>query len=635
MRISCAFTVFFLSITFAFTTFAEEHDPQFTKEIKPFLTKYCVECHGGKKIKGHVNFKAISNMAQAYKKHELWADVLEVMKDKDMPPEDEPQPSQKEIKVLADWYQEKFVNIKAKPAPIKLRRLSTTEYRNSLKSLMGFDLSVSVVGTPETVQESSLVIKMLPPDPPGESGFGNDTAKAPLTSAIWEKYNFLTNSAVENLFSAKYRPQLEIYTGPIKGKLSLEHAKKLISRFTMKAFKTMDCKNSISQSIARVESSIKKGESIETASKKELKSVLLSPQFLFNGHYSSKKKGQQLVSSSELAQRLSYFLWGTVPDEELLKKANDKSLLSKKVVLEQVDRMLNDESSKAFTETLAREWFALDEMLKSRTKWPTVHALFNQPIHFVDYLIREDRPLMELIDSKVTFANNHLSRYYNRKDTSKAPRQSKPKGTEVLVLPHYKMEIPNTPERGGILSMPGILSMYSGKGRTSPILRGIWVLERILGDELSEAPMDVPPIPKPRKGEKLTFRQIFERHQSDKSCAVCHQKIDPLGFGLENFDALGNYRTGKGVDSAGKTPDGDKFDDYNGLKTLLIKKYKKQIIHTITERLFVYGLARKLEAYDRPVVDKIAKQMAETNGTYRDLIKAVVLSLPFTHTVVQ
>jgi len=627
--------VLLLTITFTFSAFAEEHATQFDKEIKPFLNKYCVECHGGKKIKGHVNFKAISNMAQAYKKHELWSDVLEVMKDKDMPPEDEPQPTQKEIAVLEKWYQEKFVNIKAKPAVAKLRRLSTTEYRNSLKSLMGFDLNVSVVGTPETVQESSLVLKMLPPDPPGESGFGNDTAKAPLTSAVWEKYNFLTNSAVENLFSAKYRPQLEVYTGPIKGKITLDQSKKLITRFTMRAFKTMDCKDAISQSISRIEASSKKGLSLETAAKKELKSVLLSPQFLFNGHYNTSKKGQQLVSPSELAQRLSYFLWGTIPDDELLKKANDGSLLNKEVVLKQIDRMLNDERSKAFTETLAREWFALDEMLKSKTKWPTVHALHRQPIHFVDYLIREDRPLMELIDSKVTFANNHLNRYYNRKDTSKAPRQSKPKGTEVLVLPHYKMAINNTPERGGILTMPGILSMYSGKGRTSPILRGIWVLERILGDELSEAPMDVPPIPKPKKGEKLTFRQIFERHQSDKSCAVCHQKIDPLGFGMENFDALGNYRTGKGVDSAGKTPDGDKFEDFAGLKALLIKKYRKQIIHTITEKLFVYGLARRLEAYDRPVVDKIAKKLAETNGTYRDLINSVVLSLPFTHTVVQ
>ena len=295
--------------------------------------------------------------------------------------------------------------------------------------------------------------------------------------------------------------------------------------------------------------------------------------------------------------------------------------------------MLNDERSKVSTEILARQWFALDEIKKSKEKWPSVHAKFYQPIHFVDYLIRENRPLMELVDSKVTFANNHLNGFYNRKDTAKAPRQSKPKGTEVLVLPHYKMSIENTPERGGILTMPGILSMYSGKARTSPILRGLWVLERIMGDELGEPPMDVPPIPKPKKGEKLSFRQIFERHQASKSCSICHSKIDPLGFGLENFDSSGKYLAK--ADSAGQTPGGDKFEDFQGLKKLLIKKYDKQIIHTITEKLFVYGMARGLEAHDRPVIEQITKKMIENNGTYRDLIKEIVLSLPFTQTNVQ
>ena len=295
--------------------------------------------------------------------------------------------------------------------------------------------------------------------------------------------------------------------------------------------------------------------------------------------------------------------------------------------------MIDDERSKVSTEILARQWFALDEIKKSKDKWPGVHARFYQPIHFVDYLIRDDRPLLELIDSKVTFSNNHINRYYNRKDTAKAPRQSKPKGTEVLVLPHYKMSIENTPERGGILTMPGILRMYSGKGRTSPILRGLWVLERIMGDDLGEAPMDVPPIPKPKKGEKLSFRQIFERHQADKSCAICHSKIDPLGFGLENYDPTGVFKAK--ADSAGQTPDGDKFDDFNGLKKLLLKKYDKQIIHTITEKLFLYAVARPLEAHDRPVIDRIAKKMAQENGTYRTLVKEIVLSIPFTKTIVQ
>ena len=627
---------FLLTITFAFTAQAENHDNQFDKEIRPFLKKYCIECHGGKKVKGHVNFNSIDTLGQAFKKYEVWEEALELMHDKEMPPEDEKQPTSEEVQMVKKWYTDTFLNITAKPGNARLQRMSTLEYRNSLKSLLGFDLELSFTGTDETVQESSLVIKMMPPDPPGESGFGNDTVRNPLTETLWEKYNFIANSAVDNLFSAKYRQSLEAYTGPIKEKLSESNVKKLISKFTTRAFKTTDCKDVIASSYSRISAVMKASGNVEVAVKKELKTILLSPQFLYKGNYDKNKKGEQPVNGFELAQRLSYFIWGTMPDDELLQLASNGRLNSQSEILKQTERMLNDERSKVFTETFAREWLALDEIKKSKDRYPKVDALYKQPLAFVDYLIRENRPLIEAVDSKVTFVNNYVLGFYDKKDTSKVPRSRGQKGIEMAIQPVHKMELTHTQNRGGLISMPGILGMYSGNRRTSPILRGIWVLERILGDELAEPPMDVPPIPKPKKGEKLTFRQIFERHQSSKSCSICHQKIDPLGFGLENFDATGKYRkSGKDVDSSGQTPDGEKFKDYTELKKILTTKYKKQIIHTITEKLFSYGLARKLEAYDRPTVNEVAEKLAKENGTYQDLIKALVTSLPFTHTVVQ
>ena len=616
-------------------THAEEARDAFQEKAAPFLQKYCVKCHGGEKVKGHVNFVAIGNMAQAYKKHTLWEHALELIGDQDMPPEDEPQPTEKDVKVLADWYQEKFVDIEARPANAKLRRLSIHEYRNSLHSMVGFDLKASVAETPETVQEDSLVIKIAPPDPPGDSGFSNDTANTPLTSVHWEKFTFLTNLAVENLFSPQHKAQLEAYSGQIDGKLTHGQVEKLVTRFIQRAFKTLDCETPISESLARLSAALEEGATLEEAAKVELKSALLSPQFLFTGHYDEAKTGKQALSGPELAERLSYFLWGTIPDDTLLELADNGELLKEEVLLTQVDRMLDDERSTVFTEILSREWFDLDEITKSKSRWPSVHALYHQPIHFVDYLFREDRPLMELIDSEVTFANTYLNRYYDRKDSAKIPRESKPKGTEVAILAHHKIGIENSTGRGGILTMPGILGMYSGRDRTSPILRGLWVLERILGDELGEPPMDVPPIPKPNPKEKLSFRQIFERHQADKSCATCHSKIDPLGFGLEDYGPTGNYRAGKKIDSAGVTPDGDKFDNFSGLKELLVTKYRGQIIHTVTEKLYLYALARKLEAFDRPTVDDISQRMLEEDGTFRSLVKAIVTSMPFTHTHIQ
>ena len=182
--------------------------------------------------------------------------------------------------------------------------------------------------------------------------------------------------------------------------------------------------------------------------------------------------------------------------------------------------------------------------------------------------------------------------------------------------------------------MPGVLAMYSGNKRTSPILRGVWMLERILGDHLGAPPMDVPSIKQP-KGGKLTFRQIFEAHRDSPACMICHVKIDPLGFGMESYDYMGHYRKdSKSFDASGQAPNGDKFDDFTGLKKILLKRYDEDIINTVTKKMFAYAMARKLEAYDNPVINKIAKKM-EKGGTYRGLIKEIVLSQSFTQTFVE
>ncbi|NQZ60414.1 MAG: DUF1588 domain-containing protein, partial [Lentisphaeraceae bacterium] len=551
-------------------------------------------------------------------------------------PEDSPQASKAEIAKIKKWYSDKFINIKPVPAKAKLTRLSTEYYRNSIRTLLGFDLTVNIAGTPETVVENSLILKIMPPDPPGSNGFSNDTAQAPITETLWEKYHFIANSAVEELFSSKRKTQLVSYTGLINNQLSKQNVNSLITKFTIKAFKTNSCKEHVSNSLKRITADLKQGISLEESTKKELKTILVSPQFLYYGKYNNEKKGLQTVDQFAMAQRLSYFLWATIPDEELLTLASKGQLNSTSTLLKQVDRMLDDKRSKVFTELFAREWLALDEMKKSSLKWPLVHARYYQPIRFVDYLIRENRPIMEIIDSKITFANQHLKKFYAKQDAAKIDRLTKAKGVEVITQEHNKIRLDNSPNRGGILTMPGILSMYSGKKRTSPILRGVWILERILGDELGEVPMDVPVIEKRKPSEKRTFRQIFEEHQNAKSCAVCHHKIDPIGFGLENYDHDGQFRlSGPNVNSAGITPNGDKFKDFSSLKKLLIKRYDIDIIHNLTEKFFVYALARGLQATDRPIVDKISNEMIENEGTYRDLIKAIVTSWAFTHTIVE
>ena len=223
----------------------------------------------------------------------------------------------------------------------------------------------------------------------------------------------------------------------------------------------------------------------------------------------------------------------------------------------------------------------------------------------------------------------------------------------MVALPMQKIILEKTPHRGGIITMPGILAMNSSKNRTSPVLRGIWTLEKIMGQHLAEPPMDVGVVKENKKGENLSFRERFEAHRSNKTCAVCHDKIDPLGFALESYNPQGYFRLTENekvggkkkkekkknlrdtpIDASGQLPNGDRFKDYEELKELLKTKHSKTVIRNIVKRFMTYALCRKLELYDQPEIDRISEEMYSNNGTYRQLIVNIATSLPFTHTVI-
>ena len=197
--------------------------------------------------------------------------------------------------------------------------------------------------------------------------------------------------------------------------------------------------------------------------------------------------------------------------------------------------MLKSPRARALSEIFALEWLTLDEIEKLSNNPPQMVALKSQPLDFMNYLFTENRPLLEMIDSDVAFANPFTSRFYGN-DSKQMKRYVKQRGIEVEIVPNQKIRLVETKERGGILTMPGVLSMNRG-----PILRGTWVLERILGEELPEPPPNVGNVPGNPKGRELSFRQRFEMHRSKQSCAVCHDRIDPLGFAFEGFNAGGNY----------------------------------------------------------------------------------------------
>ncbi|MCM8537280.1 MAG: DUF1588 domain-containing protein [Lentisphaeraceae bacterium] len=610
-------------------------------EVTPFLNKYCIECHGGKKVKGKLDLTKIKNQKDLLKNYEVFESALDLIHEKEMPPDDELQPSKKEVALYENWYKKTFIqNVKAQAGPAKPRRLSVNEYKNTLRDLLGFDLNINFAEAEETVMEKSLVKKIMPLDPPGKSGFQNDTHDTPLTSVLWGKYAFISETAVSNLFQKKNRSHLEKYSGTItKNNFTKSHAEKLIKNFAPMAFRRHMPTSEIQKTLSRIDS-----EDVIESTKFELKAMLMSPRFLFRGHMVKTQSGkQQKVDDYEIAERLSYFIWGSMPDKKLLSLAYRKKLNSPEILKKEINRMASDDKSKNLAEDFAYQWFALNEIEHIGGRFPVTKSMMTQPVYFFNYLIKENRPLMELIDSKVSFANPLLRSYYDKKDQKGIKAYRKGKGIEIEYVPHSRITLENTTTRGGILTMPGILAMNASKGRTSPVLRGTWVLERILGDHLPEPPNDVGVVAENKKGQNLSFRERFEIHKSNKTCAVCHDRIDPLGFALESYDSMGKFRSHMGgiknrktkvtspkspIDASGELY-GEKFTDFTGLKKLLKTKHKETIIRNIVRKTMSYALCRKLEVYDKEAVEKIVSKMIKENGTYQDLIFTISQSMPF------
>jgi hypothetical protein len=609
-----------------------------------------MECHGGKKVKGGVNFVEMQTEDHALAAFETWETAVELLKEGEMPPDAAKQPDAAQLELIYTWYQRTFVDaVKAHPGTFKPRRLSAGEYRNTLRTLFGFDLEVAVIEAEQTQSEKSLVMKLLPTDPPGKSGFKNDTHGNPLTPTIWDQYSYLSDLASDRLFTPARRSILEDICGPIPSAgISTDHVERFVRNFLPRVFRRALPEEQLAAAINRV----RQATDPIAGLKLEIKSALMSPTFIYRGlKMTGQKDRQRPVDEFELAERLSYFLWGDMPDRPLLQLAGTGKLSVPDQLRSQVNRMLDAPKAHYLAEDFSIQWLALDSMDQfAKRQLPTAVALKTQPIELLRYLIKEDRPLLELIDTRITFANSLLARYYvnDRKQITSKP---KPKGFELMIQPHTKIELKATPERGGLLTMPGILSMNQG-----PIQRGTWMLERILGEHLPDPPPDVGQVPPNRKGENLSFRQRFEQHRSNPTCAVCHSKIDPLGFALQAYDDNGTYRSGNapaskkkkkkkkksgpdyaagGIDTSGQLPNGNSFQNFAELKQLLVSTEREAIIRNIVERMLAYALCRKLEIYDQPAVREITDKLNTTNGTWRQLIHEIVNSLPFRETVVK
>ena len=405
-------------------------------------------------------------------------------------------------------------------------------------------------------------------------------------------------------------------------------AKKLLSNLAHHAYRRPVSDGETAQLLALYNEGARNG-GFESGVRLALQKILVSPEFLFRAEVDPPGAAPGTVykiSDIELASRLSFFLWSSIPDDQLLAVAESGRLSDPSVLQSQVKRMLADPRSQALVKNFAGQWLYLRNIARispDQTTFPNFDdnlrgALAKETELLIESQVREDRPVTDLLTTDYTFLNQRLAEHYGIKGIY---------GTEFR---RVKLEDPN---RYGLLGQASILAVTSYPNRTAPTIRGKWVLEQLLGSPPPPPPPNVPSLKDDATAQLMTMRQRMEQHRANPTCAACHRLMDPLGFALENFDGLGNWRVstapGSGpIDASGTTPDGTAFNGPAGLRDVLMKK-QDMFVENFTERLLTYALGRGVEEYDYAALRTIARNAAADNQKWSSIILGIVKSTPF------
>ena len=369
------------------------------------------------------------------------------------------------------------------------------------------------------------------------------------------------------------------------------------------------------------------GSTFEYGIQTALEGLLVSTDFIFRiqGDPAGAAPGSVYqLSDLDLASRLAFFLWSSIPDDELLTVAEQGKLKDPAVLEAQVRRMMADKKSSALVDNFAGQWLLLRNVktrTPSRDEFPdfdeTLRNDFEQETNlFLRSILREDRSVLDIVSADYSFLNDRLARHY---------------GIQGVYGNQFRRVTLTDPNRRGLLGQGSILMVTSYANRTSVVMRGKWVLENILGAPPPPPPPNVPSLKEKGEGAKGTMRQQMEEHRKNPACMGCHSRMDPIGFALENFDAVGKYRNiddGLPIDPSGVMPDGSKFDGIAGLRQSMLAR-PELIAHSVTEKLLMYSLGRALEHYDAPSLRKILDASAKDNYRWSSLVIGIVKSTPF------
>lgn len=607
----------------------------FRDEIRPILQQHCVECHGPAKQKGKLNFATFTEYEQVLAAKETWQLVLERVQAFEMPPEGRPE--------LGYNQRQKFVNwLRALPKPdradcdqiasdrtanfykgyVMSRRLNRAEYNHTVRDLFGIDLRLQ---------------DLLPADGGGGEGF-DTTGSALFTSSIHiEKYLAAADRVLTTVLPDTPRqlsPEIArararvLVAKPTLFTRPRDAARTIVATFARRAFRRPVAPEEIERLMALFDRGYRRGDGFVPSVRLALKAVLISPDFLFLAEPEPAGGGVRRLDAVPLASKLSYFVWASMPDDELLGLAESGELLDETVYRRQIRRLLADPKAEALGQRFALQWLDLDrlgtEVRPDARTFPEFDnelgdAMRAEVVALFNHIFRSDRSLLELIDSDYTFVNERLARLY---------------GVEGVSGPALRQVRLLTRERGGILGMAAVHALTSYPMRTSPVLRGKWVLESLLGEKVNPPPPDTPPLEeRSEEAARLTLREQLELHRAKPECASCHSKMDPLGFGLENFDVLGRWRAtdrGQPIDARGVLPSGEQFIGPSGLKAHLLAR-KDDVIKHLARKMAGFAFGRELTQFDECVIDQALKALQANQYRASILVEQIATSFPFRH----
>ncbi|GAB4455511.1 MAG: DUF1588 domain-containing protein [Armatimonadaceae bacterium] len=584
----------------------------FDGQIAPLLGKYCTPCHNNMSAAGGYNFAQKQEIAAITKDQVRWRKVAQQIQQRSMPPKGTPQPTDAERDQVVQWLTATLDAASATLAPtdpgrVVIHRLNRQEYNNTVRDLLGI---------------TSNPADKFPADGGGGGGFDNNADTLYLPPILMERYL----DAADQIMS-EVKPERLFVVRPKTFAEAPKTAKTILEHFAFRAYRR-PVEAAEMQTLMRLyHTAVKNGGNWEAGVKLAMKAVLVSPNFLFRVERPQPTDAAYPLNDFEIASRLSYFLWASMPDDQLLRLALQKKLGDPRTLEQQVRRMRESPKFREFVRSFTGQWLRVRELYTSaqpdgnkfREYTPSLrNAMFQETVLFTESILRRDASLLELVDADYTYLNEELAKHY---------------GIGGVTHKDMRQVRLSDRRRGGLLTMGSVLTLSSYPLRTSPVLRGKWILSEFLGTPPPPPPPVVATLSQddtPSK-EGLTFRQRLEKHREKPECASCHARIDPLGFGLENYDPIGRWRdkiAEVAVDASAELPDGSKFAGPMELKQVILGR-KEEFLRNLTEKMLAYALGRGLQENDLPTVRRIIEAVKKDDYRSTTLLLEVVRSYPF------